>query len=70
MPHHDKNMAGGHGPANDPDARGMTTKVAGKGRYILKNVGFNMGGAWFFEVQVKRGSEISKAYFAANVGQE
>jgi hypothetical protein len=70
MPHHDKNMAGGHGPANDPDARGMTTKVAGKGRYILNNVDFNMGGPWLFEVQVKRGSETSKAYFAANVGQE
>jgi hypothetical protein len=70
MPHHDKNMAGGHGPANDPDARGMATKAAGKGRYVLNNVDFNMGGPWLFEVQVKRGSETSKAYFAANVGQE
>jgi hypothetical protein len=70
MPHHDKNMAGGHGPANDPDARGMNTKIAGKGRYILNNVDFNMGGPWLFEVQVKRGSETSKAYFAATVGQE
>jgi hypothetical protein len=70
MPHHDNNMPGGHGPANDPDARGMTTKVAGKGRYILNNVDFNMGGPWLFEVEVKRGSETSKAYFAAEVGQE
>jgi len=70
MPHHDNNMAGGHGPANDPDARGMTTKAAGNGRYILNNVDFNMGGPWLFEVQVKRGFETSKAYFAATVGQE
>jgi hypothetical protein len=70
MPHHDKKMAGGHGPANDPDARGMTTKGAEKGRYVLNNVDFNMGGPWLFEVQVKRGSETSKAYFAATVGQE
>jgi len=70
MPQHDKNMAGGHGPANDPDARGITAKGAGKGRYILNNVDFNMGGPWLFEVQVKRGSATSKAYFAANVGQE
>jgi hypothetical protein len=70
MPHHDKNLAGGHGPANDPDARGMTTKIGGKGRYILNNVDFNMGGPWLFEVQVKRGDITSKAYFAVNVGQE
>lgn len=70
MPHHDKNLAGGHGPANDPDARGMATKAGGKGRYILNNVDFNMGGPWLFEVQVKRGSKSSRAYFAANVGQE
>jgi hypothetical protein len=70
MPHHDKNMAGGHGPANDPDAQGMITKIAGKGRYVLSNVDFNMGGPWLFEVRVKRGSETAKAYFAATVGQE
>jgi hypothetical protein len=70
MPHHDKKMPGGHGPANDPDAAGMATKSLGKGRYTLNDVDFNMGGPWLFEVQVKRGAGTSKAYFAANVGQE
>jgi hypothetical protein len=70
MPHHDRKMPGGHGPANDPDAHGVAAKPAGNGRYMLNTVDFNMGGAWLFEVRVKRGSDTTKAYFAARVGQE
>jgi hypothetical protein len=70
MPHHDRTMLGGHGLANDPDVKGLKAESVGQGRYTLQTTDFIMGGAWLFEVQVKRGAETSRAYFATEVGQE
>jgi hypothetical protein len=70
MPHHDRRMAGGHGPANDPDVKGFEAMPQGKGNYTVSTVDFNMGGPWLFEVQVQNGNTMRKAYFATEVGEE
>jgi hypothetical protein len=70
MPHHDHRMPGGHGPANDPDVKGFEAVPQGHGAYMLPTVDFNMGGPWFFEVQVQDGDTMHKAYFATEVGEE
>jgi hypothetical protein len=70
MPSHDRRMPGGHGPANDPDVRGIVAQADGQGRYTIPTVDFTMGGPWLFEVQVQEGSETHKAYFAAAIGEE
>ncbi len=70
MPHHDHRMAGGHGPANDPDVEGLETMPKGRGTYTARMIDFSMGGPWFFEVHVQAGDETYKAYFASEVGEE
>jgi hypothetical protein len=70
MPSHDRQMPGGHGPANDPDVQGIAAQPVGQGRYTIPTVDFTMGGPWLFEVQVHEGSETRKAYFAASIGEE
>ncbi|WP_179137014.1 FixH family protein [Candidatus Entotheonella palauensis] len=70
MPHHDHRMPGGHGPANDPDVKGLDALTKGKGDYTLPTVDFSMGGPWLFEVHVQDGKTMNKAYFAAEVGEE
>ena len=37
MPHHDRRMPGGHGPANDPDVQGFEAMAKGKGGYTGGN---------------------------------
>ena len=51
MPHHDRHMPGGHGPANDPDVQGIMAQPVGQGRYTIPTVDFTMDGPWLFEVQ-------------------
>jgi hypothetical protein len=70
MPQHDRTMAGGHGLANDPDAKGLMVNPAGAGGYAVRTVDFSMAGPWLFEVRVNHGGKTSKAYFATRVGQE
>jgi hypothetical protein len=70
MPHHDRMMPGGHGPANDPDVQGLMAKALGEGSYSVQTVDFSMAGAWLFEVHVSHGGKTSKAYFTTRVGQE
>jgi YtkA-like len=70
MPHHDHRMPGGHGPANDPDVQGFEAIPQGNGNYTVPTVDFNMGGPWFFEIQVQEGETMHKAYFATEVGEE
>ena len=70
MPHHDHRMAGGHGPANDPDVSGITVQIDKNGRYTLPTIDFSMAGPWLVEVRVKDGAKAHQAYFAANVGEE
>lgn len=70
MPQHDRSIKGGHGVANDPDAKGIEAKPSGQGRYTVQTVDFSMPGSWLFEVDVARGAKVSKAYFATNVGEE
>ena len=70
MPHHDRRMPGGHGPANDPDVKGLAAMPQGNGDYTVPTIDFNMGGPWLFEVQIQDGSTMHKAYFATEVGEE
>jgi hypothetical protein len=70
MPQHDRSLARGHGLANDPDAKGIAARPLGKGRYVVDLADFSMPGSWFFEVRVKKGEKVAKAYFATPVGQE
>lgn len=70
MPQHDRSLAGGHGLANDPDAKGIAARPMGKGRYVVDPADFTMPGSWLFEVRVEKGEKVSKAYFATPVGQE
>jgi hypothetical protein len=70
MPHHDRGMPGGHGPANDPDAQGLVAQPVGQGRYTVQPVDLAMSGPWLFEIHVHEGAETRKAYFAASVGEE
>ena len=70
MPHHDRHMPGGHGPANDPDGQGFKAQLDAQGRYVIQTIDFSMPGAWLFEVQVQQGSDTHRAYFAVDVGQE
>jgi hypothetical protein len=70
MPHHDRHMPGGHGPANDLAIQGIKAQPVRYGRYTISTVDFTMDGPWLFEVHIQRGAEIHKAYFAAYVGEE
>ncbi len=70
MPHHDHRMPGGHGPANDPDVKGLVVQPDDQGRYRVSTVDFSMPGPWLLEVVVKNGDETHKAYFAPHVGEE
>jgi hypothetical protein len=70
MPHHDRHLPGGHGPANDPDVQGIMAQPVRPGRYTIPTVDFTMDGPWLFEVHIQRGAETHKAYFAAYVGEE
>ena len=70
MPHHDQRMPGGHGPANDPDVRGLVAQPVGQGRYTVPTVDLTMGGPWLFEVYVQLGAETHTVYFAASIGEE
>ena len=70
MPHHDRRMPGGHGLANDPDVEGLAATPKGNGDYAMPTVDFSMGGAWFFEVHLKKGGKMYKAYFATEIGEE
>lgn len=69
MPHHDRQMPGGHGLANDPDVKGVPAKAIGGGKYRVTTVDFPMGGAWLFEVRVEKDGKTSRAYFAGTVGE-
>jgi hypothetical protein len=69
MPHHDHRMPGGHGPANDPEGRGIVAQREPDGRYLVGMVNFTMAGPWLFEVQVRQGEKSSSAYFAVLVGE-
>jgi hypothetical protein len=70
MPHHDRHMPSGHGPANDPDVKGIIAQPVGQGRYTIAAVDFTMGGPWLLEIHVRRGSGTHKTYFAVYVGEE
>jgi hypothetical protein len=70
MPQHDQRMPGGHGPANDPDVKGLAAMPEGRGRYRINTVDFSMPGPWLLEVVVTNGGDTFKAYFAPEVGEE
>jgi hypothetical protein len=70
MPHHDRRLPGGHGPANDPDVKGVEAMPQGQGSYTVPIIDFSMGGSWLFEVQMQHGDSMHKAYFATEVGEE
>ena len=70
MPHHDRRMPGGHGPANDPDVKGFDAIAKGQGDYTLPTIDFSMGGPWLFEIRIQDGATVKKAYFASEVGEE
>lgn len=70
MPHHDRQMPGGHGLANDPDVQGLDTQRDDLGRYNVPTVDFPMAGAWLFEVQVQQGEDTLRAYFATEIGEQ
>ena len=54
MPHHDRDMPGGHGLANDPDMRGLTAIPSSPGRYTAESIHFSMPGAWLVEIQMQQ----------------
>lgn len=71
MPHHDRRLPGGHGPANDPDVQGLEAKYdTAQGRYVVPTVDFSMSGPWLFEVQIQQENTMHKAYFATEIGEE
>jgi hypothetical protein len=70
MPHHDRGVPGGHGPANDPDVKGLTAQPDGPGRYTVQSVDFSMAGPWLLELQVQEGAKTQKAYVGVAVGEE
>lgn len=70
MPHHDRRLPGGHGPANDPDVKGLAARPEGPGRYTVPLVDFTMGGLWLLEIQVQRDNEVRKVYVAPELGEE
>lgn len=70
MPHHDRRMQGGHGPANDPDVKGIPAQAAGAGRYTIPLVDFTMSGPWLFEIQVQRGPTRQTVYIAPTISEE
>ena len=70
MPQHDHGLPGGHGPANDPDVKGLPVMRDETGTYIVPTIDFTMAGPWLFEVDVKQGNQTTKAYFGADVGEE
>jgi len=57
MPQHDRRMPGGHGPANDPDVKGLVAMPEGRGRYRVNTVDFSMPGPWLLEVVVTNGGD-------------
>ena len=70
MPHHDRSIAGGHGPANDPEVQGIVAQAVGQGRYTSPTITFTMAGPWLFEVKVQQDAEIHTVYLAAYIGKE
>lgn len=70
MPHHDRRLPGGHGPANDPDVQGIAAPADGTGHYAVPNVDFTMAGPWLMEIQVQEGSVTHKAYVGVAVAEE
>jgi hypothetical protein len=69
MPHHDRDMPGGHGLANDPDIRGLTAIPSSSGRYTAEPIHFSMPGAWLVEIQVQQEGKAQRAYFATIVDE-
>lgn len=70
MPHHDRRMQGGHGPANDPDVRGLEARPDGQGRYTVPLVDFTMAGPWLFEIQVQGDTTVQKVYVAPDLSED
>jgi hypothetical protein len=70
MPQHDHGMPGGHGPANDPDVKGIAVTPDQQGHYRVNTVDFSMPGPWLLEVVVKNGRGVLRAYVAPSVGEE
>jgi hypothetical protein len=70
MPHHDRTVPGGHGPANDPDVQGLAAARAADGRSVVSTVDFSMPGPWLVEARVEEGGRRTSAYFAPMVGEE
>lgn len=70
MPQHDHGMPGGHGPANDPDVKGLPVTLDETGAYIVPTIDFSMAGPWLFEVDVTQGKQTTKAYFGADIGDD
>ncbi|MBM3223092.1 MAG: hypothetical protein FJZ47_04720 [Candidatus Tectomicrobia bacterium] len=70
MPHHDRRMPGGHGPANDPDVQGLQADMDGPGRYTVPGVDFTMGGPWLLELHIQDGTVMRKAYVTTLIGEE
>lgn len=70
MPHHDRRLQGGHGPANDPDVRGLAVRPDGQGRYTIPLVDFTMAGPWLFEIQVQHDATVQKVYVAPDLSED
>jgi hypothetical protein len=70
LPHHDRRMSGGHGPANAPDVQGIVAQPVRQGCYPIPAIDFTMGGPWLFEVRIQQDSETHKVYLAAYIGEE
>ena len=70
MPHHDRRLPGGHGPANDPEVKGLLAQPEGAGRYSVSLVDFTMSGPWLLEIQVQRDNAVQKVYVAPELGEE
>ena len=70
LPHHDRRMPGGHGPANDPDVQGLAASPQGNGEYTVPMIDFTMGGLWLFEIYVQHTGTMHRAYFATKIGEE
>lgn len=68
MPHHDHTISGGHGPANDFEAKGFdAVEEPGTGEYIVDPIDFNMGELWFFTVTFTADGFPREAHFAMRV---
>jgi hypothetical protein len=70
MPQHDHGMPGGHGPANDPDVKGLAAMPDEKGHYRVQTVDFSMAGPWLLQIVVRHDGDTFNAYVAPSVGEE